>query len=316
MSALTTWLRVRTAHDIVFLVGNGTGTPDLTTETTASVPKGQDMTNAKAPNARTTKGALIKKVQALLTQAADPAATEQEAQTFAAKAAELMARHSLDEATVRAEKGQKPEAVAVLRFEVSGQGWHGKGRASMVARVAEGYGCMTVHENNLMNGKPRWVHIVGTASAIAALEVLLPSIILQAEYYGTKATKAHMAEVRDQFQTQQEANRARRVFFRSYLPGYGIGVAEKIMGVREQMAKEVENKPGALVLVSDQERVAAHFEKLFPSAELKNVKRDNHSVAGARAGRRDGRTADTGQTRVGGTKTAVTAKPATRKRTN
>ncbi|MEU7525476.1 DUF2786 domain-containing protein [Saccharothrix sp. NPDC042600] len=274
------------------------------------------MTNAKAPNARTAKAALVKKVQALLTQAADPAATEQEAQTFAAKAAELMARHSLDEATVRAEKGQKPEAVTVLRFEVSGQGWHGKGRAEMVARVAEGYGCVVITENNVMNGKPRWVHIVGTASAVAALEVLLPSIILQAEYYGTKATKDHMAKIRDQFPTQQEANRARRVFFRSYLPGYGIGVAEKIMGAREQMAKDVENTPGALVLVSDQERVAAHFEKLYPSENRTPVKRDNHSAAGAAAGRRDGRTADTGQTRVNGNKKAVAAKPAARKRAN
>jgi hypothetical protein len=271
------------------------------------------MTNAQAPNARTARASMVKKVQALLAQAADPAATEQEAQTFAAKAAELMARHALDEATVRAEKGQKPEAITLLRYEVSGQGWHGKGRAEMIARVAEAYGCMVVTENNKMNGETRWVHIVGTKAAVAALELLLPSITLQAEHNGTKATTAYMKDVRDRYTTQQEANRARRVFFRSYLPGYGAGVAEKIMGARTEMAKEVANTPGALVLASDHDRVAAHFEELYPSTDLKKTRRDNHSTAGAAAGRRDGRTADTGQARVGGTKKTVTAKPAAKK---
>jgi hypothetical protein len=274
-----------------------------------------DMTNAQAPNPRTAKASMIKKVQALLAQANDPAATEGEAQTFAAKAAELMARYALDEATVRAEKGQKPEAIKMLRFEVSGQGWHGKGRAEMVARVADAYGCMVVTENNKMNGEARWVHIVGTTAAVTALELLLPSIVLQAEYNGTRATTAYMKEVRNQYATQQEANRARRVFFRSYLPGYGAGVAEKIAGARTQMAQEVANTPGALVLASDHDRVAARFEELYPSGELKKVKRDNHSAAGAAAGRRDGRTADTGQTRVGGEKKAVTPKATARKTT-
>jgi hypothetical protein len=253
-------------------------------------------------------------VQGLLNQANGAGVTDEEAQAFAAKAAELMARHALDEAVVRADSGQKPEAIKTLRFEVSGQGWHGKGRAALVWRVALAYGCEAITEANLMNGKPRWVHIVGTTSAVNALELLLPSILLQAEANGAKATREHMAKVRDTYDTQANANIARRVFFRSYLPAFGEGVAEKIENARTKIAEEVANTTGALVLVTDRDRVKAAYEKQYPSRS--KVPADSHDSAGATAGRRDGRNADTGQTRVGGEKKAVTDKATARKTTS
>ncbi|MEO6081578.1 MAG: DUF2786 domain-containing protein [Umezawaea sp.] len=260
-----------------------------------------------ATTAKTPKARMMEKVRALLTQAEDPAVTEQEAQAFAAKAAELMARYSLDEATVRAANGQKAELVKVLKFEVSGQGWHGKARATLVYLVAQAYGCEVCTVNNKMNGETRWVAIVGTASAVTSLELLLPSIVLQAEANGVKATKAHMEQVGRTFDTQANRNIARRVFFRSYLPGFGIGVAEKITAFRDEIVKEVADQPGALVLASDAERVKADFDRRFP--DLKVSKSDSHSPAGAIAGLRDGRNADTGTgNKVGGGKRAVTKK--------
>lgn len=263
----------------------------------------------------TTANTRIKdKIRALLAQAEDPAVTEQEAQAFAAKAAELMARHALDEAVVRADKGQKPETIKRLDYTVSGQGWHGKARASLVHAVAQANGCEVCTIGNVLNGQDRTVTIIGTASALDALSLLLPSIVLQAETYGAKATKAHMATVRDTIDTAANRNIERRTFLRSYLKGYGHGVAQKINASRTQMAQEVADKPGALVLVTDADRAKRHFTKLFP--KLGKDRNDSISTAGFVTGTRDGRTADTGDTKVNGRarravtkrKTAQTAK--------
>jgi len=241
---------------------------------------------------------IAERVRKLLDKAEDGAVTPEEAQTYAAKAADLIAKFNLDTATVRHRDGKRPEPIKLLEFEVSGQGWHGKARAELVYTVAEAYGCSVCTMGNKMNGETRWVLIMGPAATIKALEVLLPSILLQAESNGMKATRDHMADLKGKFDTNANANIERRTFFRSYLPGYGRGVAEKIRLSRQVMADKVVGKAGELVLVSDAERTKAAFEKRFP--DLKTGRADKFSAAGAIAGRRDGSTADTGQTKVGG----------------
>ncbi|MYW96018.1 DUF2786 domain-containing protein [Amycolatopsis rubida] len=244
-----------------------------------------------------TNANITERVQKLLAKAEDSAATPEEAQIFAAKAAELIAKHNLDAATVRHREGKRPEQIRLLEFEVSGQGWHGKARASLVYSVAEAHGCSVCTMGNLMNGKPRWVLIMGPAATLKALELLLPSILLQAETQGMAAARAHMDERKGKFDTPANANIERRTFFRSYLPAYGAGVAEKIVRSREAMAEKVKGKAGELVLVTDAERTKAAFEKRYP--DLKFGREDKHNIAGAVAGRRDGRNADTGQAKVG-----------------
>lgn len=251
---------------------------------------------AKATSSAADKAKIKAKVAKLLAQAEDSGVTDEERQTFAAKAAEMLARYGLDAATVRAEKGQKPEGLSYFEFEVSGQGWHGKARASLTYSVADAYGAGACTINNRMNGETRWVGILGTASMIEALKILLPSIMLQAETAVVPATKEHMAKVGASIDTAANKNIERRNFLRSYLKGYGVGVADKILATRTTLAEEVKGKPGELVLVSDAERVKAEFTKRFP--KLKTVSADKVSVAGLVAGQRDGRTADTGQTRV------------------
>ncbi|WP_410648177.1 DUF2786 domain-containing protein [Amycolatopsis sp. cmx-4-54] len=248
---------------------------------------------------------IAERVRKLLDKAEDAAVTAEEAQTYAAKAAELIGKYNLDAATLRHKEGKRPEPIRMLQFEVSGQGWHGKARAELVARVAEAYGAQVCTLGNKMNGSPRWVLIMAPGATLKALELLLPSIVLQAETNGMRATREHMAGLKGRFDTSANANIERRTFFRSYLPGYGRGVADKIAESRNAMADKVKGKTGELVLVSDAERTKAAFDKKFP--DLKPVRGDKYSEAGADAGRRDGRTADTGQTKVGGGKREVTA---------
>lgn len=261
---------------------------------------------SKTQNPRDAKAKMMEKVRGLLAKAEDSAATSEESQAFYAKAHELMAKYSLDAAIVRHKNEQKPEATRHLVFTVSGQGWHGKGRAELVYRVAEATGCAVVTVGNKMNGKARFVHIVGIASTVTMLELLLPSLLLQAEAMGNKAAKEHMSKVRGEIDTPANANIERRVFFRSYLPAFGKGVADKIESTRAKTI-ETASAVGALVLVTDAERVQARFDKIFPPETIGQSRADSMNVAGAAAGRRDGRTADTGQTRVNGGRKAVTA---------
>ncbi|GLY51314.1 DUF2786 domain-containing protein [Lentzea sp. NBRC 102530] len=258
----------------------------------------------KTSNARDDKAKMIAKVQALLNQAKDSGVTKEEAQAFAAKAAELMTRHALDAAIFKAENDKRPDVIKLLRFEISGQGYHGKGRAECAAAVAEAYGCSVAFEGNIMNSKTRWVLIVGTASALSALEVLLPSILDQAELRGRVEATAYRQEVKADYETEQELNRARRVYFRSYLAAFGAGVAYKITEFRTDLAEEVAETSGALVLASEAERVAAKFEKLYGS-NLKTVAPDKVSLDGRADGFRAGRTADTGQSKLKSGKTAT-----------
>lgn len=233
-------------------------------------------------------------VRKLLAQAEDPATTEQEAQAFAARAAELMTRHALDAAVVRADKGQKPEAVTLLKFTVSGQGYHGKARASLVVKVAQGYGCEVATQGDKLNSSDRWVLIVGTASACKALELLLPSVIVQAEQNAFAKTRKHMDG--KEFDTPANKNIARRDFFRSYLEGYGAGVGRKIAAARKVIKKEVADTPGALVLVTDADRISKDFAERFPV--LRKGRGSKIDVDGYLTGQRDGQQADTGETKV------------------
>ncbi|PPK63502.1 DUF2786 domain-containing protein [Actinokineospora auranticolor] len=251
---------------------------------------------AEAKPATADKAAIKRKVAALLAQAEDKGVTPEEAQAFAAKAAELLARYSLDAATLRAEKGQKPEPVSTYTFTVSGQGCHGKARTSLHWFVAEAVGCMAVTKGDDMTTNDRLVIAIGTASMIDTLKTLLPWIMAQAENSARLATPLHMSQMDTSHLTTANRNIIRRDYFRSYLKGYGQGAAEKIRATRTDLAEEVKNSPKALVLVRDADRISAEFARRFP----KTVKGrgSKTTAAGHAAGVRAGRAADTNQGKV------------------
>ncbi|MBM7771215.1 hypothetical protein JOD54_001419 [Actinokineospora baliensis] len=256
------------------------------------------MTTNDKPATETTreqKAKIKQKVAGLLAKA-ESTEFPAEAQELAAKAAELMARYNLDAAAARDDKGARPEPISTVDFTVSGQGWHGKARSALYWAVAEATGCKAVHINNKMNGEDRLVTVVGAASTIESLKMLLPSILLQAENSGAKATKKHMTEIGPRIDTAANKNIERRTYFRSYLEGYGKGVAQKISDTRQDIVEEMKEDPKAMILVRDEDRVKAEFARKFPQTKL--LPADKKNAAGNAAGVRDGRLADTGQTKV------------------
>lgn len=182
--------------------------------------------------ATTTKTRTQNTIRELLTKAEDPAVDAQEAQTLSVQAA----RVALDESAERATTAQKPEATRRLDYTVSGQAYHGKARAALVLSVAAAYGCEVSATGNVFNGKDRTVHITGATSALDTLSFLLSSLMRQAEIHGKVATKVHMAEVRDNFDTSANRNIERRNFYRAYLSHYGQDVAALISTARAEIS--------------------------------------------------------------------------------
>lgn len=215
---------------------------------------------------------VIRRVRALLAQAGAKGVTDEEAQAFSAKAAELMARHDLNEAIVRSDRGDDPEPVARWDHLVCGKGGHGRARVSALAMVVAAYGCEAAVRGNDSSAAPRILMIVGTKAALESLKILLPAISLQMEAGAITAARTHMDRFPPYGYAQADRARERRTFFRSYLRGWGLAVAGKIEEARDGIAEEVTGTGAALVLVTDRNRVAAEFNRQFP--KLARSRRD------------------------------------------
>lgn len=243
--------------------------------------------------------------------AEDTSVTDAESQAFTAKAAELMTRHAIAEAEARAQRGEDPESVTRIDFPVSGVGGHGKARVKALAGIAAAYGCQSAVRGNTSANTERTLIIVGTATALDALRVLLPSITMQMEASAKFTTRNHVADLRemrnyDRSTLTTERNR----FYRSFIRAYGYAVAERIREFRSRLREdpsqagtsseeggesgEEESKQGAeVVLRTDVDRVREDFQRRFPELPQTRPERTHHR-GGARAGYIRGRRAELG----------------------
>jgi len=257
---------------------------------------------------------MIERVRGLLRMAEDPAVTDAESQAFTAKAAELMTRHAIAEAEARAERGESPESVTRLDFPVSGVGGHGKARVKALAGIAAAYGCQSAVRGNTSANTERTLIIVGTASALDALRVLLPSITMQMEASARFTAREHITNLRELRNYDRSALAAERSrFYRSFVRAYGYAVAERIKEFRARLREEPEESGGAgssasgsadgeeatsargadVVLRTDVDRVREDFQQRFPQLKPTRPER-THSRAGYRAGYVRGRRAELG----------------------
>jgi hypothetical protein len=226
----------------------------------------------------------VEKVQKLLALAADQGATEDERQTAYAKAADLMTRAGIDEAQLRAGRGEGPEPVEVYPYAVAGAGGYGKARASIACRIGEALGCRALLKT-APSPKPSTAVIVGAASDIAAVRTLVPLVLTQAEHAaGTAAS--------------WQPGRRRPSFVSSFLIAYGETVAARIRQRRGTLTEEAAAAgTGAdLILAERDQQVRAVYESKFP--DRNRVSLGDSSEAGRYAGRRAGRLANLGDSGV------------------
>lgn len=166
-------------------------------------------------------------------------------------------------------------------------------------------GCETAYLNNDSSNRLRWVRIIGPASTIENLKILLPAVLVQMEGAAAKAARAHAAKLPGWLAPHERAAETATVR-RSFMRGFGQGIKDKLQqargGYADQLRAEaalgdVTSASRELVLISREQRVATEFNRLFPKlGTARESKRFSHDAY--RRGVGAGRKADIGQGKI------------------
>ncbi|MYY08766.1 DUF2786 domain-containing protein [Streptomyces sp. SID4919] len=208
----------------------------------------------------------LARIRALLAKA-EATTFPEEAEALSAKAQELMARHSVDEALLAARTHAK-DVPGACRIGVDAP--YETAKAVLLDTVATANHCRAV-----WNGDLGFSTVVGFASDLDAVELLYTSLLVQ----GTTAmTRAEAA--------QRAAGRKRTKTFRqSFLAAYAHRVGDRLTATAREVTSTVpESLP---VLAARDVAVAGHADSMFPrttSTRLRGVTDAAGWDEGTRAG--------------------------------
>ncbi|HEX2314989.1 MAG TPA: DUF2786 domain-containing protein [Thermomonospora sp.] len=246
------------------------------------------------------------RVRALLARAEHPATPRPEAEAAHAKAAELMMRHALDEAALRAGRGEGHEPVVYWEHVACGSGGHARARSVAAGAVIRAFGGRFAVRGDGTRRRDVLLLVVTTRAARDALALLLPSLQIQMEGAGRRETDAYMRDVPEHaFARRSDRSRWANGYFRAFLVGYADAVARRVETARRGLRDEAgKGTSRALVLVGEEQRVAAEFAARFPV--LGRPRRHRLRADGYRAGEVAGRHADLGDGHLDGPGPALT----------
>lgn len=249
----------------------------------------------------------VQKIRQLLALAEHPDTPPKEKEAAFARAGMLMLKYEIEEADVRRSASQQEEQIILYDHAVSGRGGHGKERAWALGDVAEAMGCETAYRSNGAGNGVRWVRIVGPASTIENLKILLPAVLLQMESGAAQVARIRARELPTWLAPHERA-RETATIRRSFMRGFGTGIKDKLESARSDFGEQLHNAAASgdqtsasqeLVLIDRSQRVVAEFKRLFP--KLGKPRAPKHLDTDAfRQGVTAGRRADLGDNRLGG----------------
>jgi hypothetical protein len=220
----------------------------------------------------------LERVRKLLALAEDPAATLAEAEAFTAKANELMARHSIDEALLAATQPDKKVKPEVRTIKTSAP--FAREKRQLLGWIAQAFGCKSVLFSGNNGGS---VSIVGFTSDIERAEILYTSLLVQ------------QASALAREYIPYGVNKA--AYKRSWLHGYAVAVYARLAAAERRVQNEAKTTPGTdLVLADRKTMVEATYAEMFPG--IGKGRRRNLSGTGGQDGRAAGRRANLGGTSI------------------
>jgi hypothetical protein len=189
----------------------------------------------------------LARIRALLAKA-EATGYPQEAEALSAKAQELMARHSVDEALLSAH-APSPDAPGACRIGVEPP--YEQAKAVLLDAVAEANHCRAVWNESL-----GFSTVVGFETDLEAVELLYTSLLVQAETAMTKAEAAQRAGGRKRTKT----------FRQSFLAAYAHRAGTRLRAVAERTTAESGTADAGLlpVLASRDVAVTGRLERMFP----------------------------------------------------
>ncbi|WP_399886988.1 DUF2786 domain-containing protein [Streptomyces sp. BBFR51] len=192
----------------------------------------------------------LARIRALLAKA-EATGYPEEAEALSAKAQELMARHSVDEALLAAQAhAPSPDAPGACRIGVEAP--YEQAKAVLLDAVADANHCRAVWNEPL-----GFSTVVGFEADLEAVELLYTSLLVQAEGAMTKAEA-----------TQRAGGRKRTKTFRqSFLAAYAYRAGTRLRAAAEQATAESGTATGVdllPVLASREVAVTDRLERMFP----------------------------------------------------
>ena len=224
-------------------------------------------------------------IRKLLTKA-EGASTPAEAETYTAKAVELMARHGIDAALLAAAQPGRDE-IGAQRIVMDDP--YSAGKARLLAWTASALRCRAVL-HSAPGGKVAAVTVFGFASDRERVELLFTSLLLQAT--------SQLVRLRPSWRGESVA-----AYRRSWLYGFGAEVHRRLTEAEERAEREhvvpaAEGRGLALVLADRSDRVERAYAEAFPG--LGRARRVTFSGSGYAHGTDAGRRADLGRGAVPG----------------
>jgi Protein of unknown function (DUF2786) len=185
---------------------------------------------------------LLNRIRALLAKA-EATPYPAEAESFTAKAQDLMTRHAIDEALL----GANNEKVAVVTLRVRLQSPYASTKANLLNAVAMANRCKVIYFNQLAIAT-----VVGVPVDLDQVEMLFTSLLIQA----TRAMAEAGAVRPGSFDRSA-------TFRRSFLAAYAVRIGERL---REANAAATESYGNELVplLARQEDAVRQEFDRLFP----------------------------------------------------
>jgi len=197
------------------------------------------------PRERKPESRMLTRIRALLAKA-EATGFPEEAEALTAKAQELMARHSIDEALLAARTHAK-DAPGACRIGVDPP--YETAKAVLLDAVADANRCRAVWNEAL-----GFSTVVGFEPDLEAVELLYTSLLVQATTAMTKAEAAQRAGGRKRTKT----------FRQSFLAAYAHRVGDRLASAAEGQVTADEDGGLLPVLAARDVAVADHMERMFP----------------------------------------------------
>lgn len=237
---------------------------------------------------------MLAKIRKLLAKAEDAASSPQEAETYTAKAAQLIADYGIDAALLAADApGSDRVADRVVTLEAP----YARDKAQLLCDVAIGLRCRAVLRQRSATDAPTEfsVHLFGHESDLARADLLFTSLLMQ--------STQRLAS------TPVPAWEHKAAFRRSWQAGFRMSIARRLAEAeaRAQETASARTSRGGrstgLVLADRSTEVEASMRDAYPRAQQARPR--TLSGSGIRDGYLAGVQADIGETRLSGSRGAL-----------
>lgn len=235
---------------------------------------------------------MLDRIRALLAKA-ESTEFEAEAETFTAKAMELMAQYGIEHAHLAASGGVADE-IGQTRITIGNP--YSPEKALLLQEIAKVMRCRTMARRATANTTP-YSTLFGYRSDMERVELLYTSLLLQAS---SQVTRQRPTVSSNGYRPSVTAYR------RAWLQGFTESVAERLRDAERRATQQSNPHSGpstALVLADRSTMVDRLFREAFPHCRPNAPRRVD--ARGYHSGRDAGHRADLGSTRIGERRQAI-----------